>query len=173
LQLVASANEASGIGYTSKGAIPASGGTVAQSNIYTHYSGDAAAYILKLDLQRGGVVYEWIVDSDADSLSDLIEIRLKSNLYASYSDNDGLTDADEYLIHGTSLTHADTDHDGSIDSDEVVAGTSPLDSDSRFVASLQPADDGQLNFRWYGSSVAAIESSRRSRHRAHGLIFWF
>jgi hypothetical protein len=150
LQLVASSGVSTSASYTAKGAVPTTGGTATQSSSYTHYSGDAAAYILKPDSQRSGVAYEWLADNDADGLSDSIEAGLGSDLYAPDTDEDGLTDAEEYLIHGTSLFDADTDHDGSLDPDELIAGTSPLDAGSRFEARLQPAANGRLSLEWFG-----------------------
>ena len=149
LQLVAAASESASASYSAKGAVPATGGTVAQSSSYTHYSGDAAGYILQPAAQRDGVAYEWLADNDADSLSDAIEVGLGSNLYAADTDADGLTDAEEYLTHGTSLLHADTDFDGSLDPDELLAGTSPTDASSRFVANIQAAANGRLSLAWF------------------------
>ena len=151
LQLVVSAGESSSASYTAKGGVPATGGTVAQSSSYTHYSGDAAAYILKPGEQHSsGVAYEWLADNDADALSDAIEAGLGSDLFKADTDADGLTDADEYLIHGTSLLLADSDRDGSSDLDEVIAGTSPLDASSRFSVSIQPGSNGRLALEWFG-----------------------
>ena len=129
----------------------ATGGTATQSNPYTHYSGDAAAYILKPSEQHSsGVAYEWLADNDADALSDAIETAIGSDLYKPDTDEDGLLDADEHLIHGTSLLLADSDHDGSPDPDEVVAGTSPLDATSRFSANIMPGSNGRLALEWFG-----------------------
>ena len=64
LQLVASSGESSSASYTAKGAVPATGGTVAESSSYTHYSGDAAGYIMQPAAQR---------DTDSDGLLDSYE----------------------------------------------------------------------------------------------------
>ena len=151
LQLVATSSESSSASYTAKGGVLATGGTATQSSSYTHYSGDAAAYILKPEEQHsGGVAYEWLADNDADNLSDTIEAGIGSDLHKPDTDEDGLTDADEYLIHGSSLLLADSYHDGSPDPDEVVAGTSPMDASSRFSASIQPGSNGRLALEWFG-----------------------
>ena len=151
LQLVASSCESSSASYTAKGSVLATGGTATQSSSYTHYSGDAAAYILKPSEQHSsGVAYEWLADNDADALSDAIETAIGSDLYKPDTDEDGLSDADEHLIHGTSLLLADSDHDGSPDPDEVVAGTSPLDATSRFSANIMPGSNGRLALEWFG-----------------------
>lgn len=151
LQLVASSGESSSASYTAKGGVLATGGTATQSSSYTHYSGDAAAYILKPSEQHSsGVAYEWLADNDSDALSDAIEAAIGSDLHKPDTDEDGLSDADEHLIHGTSLLLADSDHDGSPDPDEVVAGTSPLDASSRFSANIMPGSNGRLALEWFG-----------------------
>ena len=47
------------------------------------------------------------------------------------TDDDGLSDGDEFNVHGTDPNDADSDDDGLSDGDEVnVHGTDPLDNDS-------------------------------------------
>ena len=46
------------------------------------------------------------------------------------SDGDGLTDAEEILVHGTDPLRADTDGDGLPDGAEIAAGTDPLNPDT-------------------------------------------
>lgn len=45
------------------------------------------------------------------------------------SDSDGLSDYDEIHVYGTDPYNADTDRDGRIDGEEVLAGTNPLVAD--------------------------------------------
>ncbi len=46
------------------------------------------------------------------------------------TDGDGLSDADETLVHGTDPLDADSDDDGLTDGEEVLQGTNPLDPDT-------------------------------------------
>ena len=43
-------------------------------------------------------------------------------------DDDGISTADEVVIHGTDVTVADSDGDGVSDGDEVTAGSNFLDA---------------------------------------------
>ncbi len=56
------------------------------------------------------------------------------------SDSDQLSDLDEVKIYGTDPNRPDSDSDGKLDGDEVAAGTSPTDPDSRFHASVAYSD---------------------------------
>jgi hypothetical protein len=58
------------------------------------------------------------IDSDGDTKPDFQDTD---------SDNDGLTDKDERAKYKTSPTKKDTDGDGYTDTEEVLAGTDPLD----------------------------------------------
>ncbi|MGD9612820.1 MAG: LamG-like jellyroll fold domain-containing protein, partial [Kiritimatiellia bacterium] len=76
----------------------------------------------------------WSVDSDGDGLSDRWEVDMGlnplSNDAAEDPDDDGLTNAQEF-IHGTDPQDADTDDDGLSDSAETATyGTNPLAPDS-------------------------------------------
>jgi hypothetical protein len=107
---------------------------------------------MKPNSQREGVAYEWLGDNDADALDDSIEASIGSDLYIPDTDDDGLTDGEEYLTHGTSLFQKDTDFDGTLDPDEIVAGTSPTDASSRFEVNIQPPAQGKLALEWFGVS---------------------
>jgi len=89
-------------------------------------------------------------DSDSDNFSDGYEISTLNdpldpldfpvsegespiNIVADTtndSDGDGLTDAEEAHIHGTSSTEADSDGDGINDGEEIELGTNPNSEDS-------------------------------------------
>jgi hypothetical protein len=72
-------------------------------------------------------------DSDGDGLADLVEMALAGNLddlTAGDDDDDGLTSADEYYLHGTDPLVADTDGDGLNDGGEIAAGTSAFNADT-------------------------------------------
>ncbi len=82
------------------------------------------------------------LDSDEDTLPDVLEISIGTNPYVADTDEDGLTDYQEYLISGTdpliydSITEgiadafADTDEDGICNIDEINADTNPLSPDT-------------------------------------------
>ncbi len=81
-------------------------------------------------------------DTDQDGLSDFCEVKMSSpghvldpldpsdsicdeGTYGVDSDNDGMTDCEEY-VKGTSRLNPDTDSDGIPDGIEFLAGTNPL-----------------------------------------------
>lgn len=66
-------------------------------------------------------------DSDGDGLEDAIEFELGTDPADTDTDDDGLTDGDEYYIFATGTRNPDTDGDGVLDGDEVANGTDPND----------------------------------------------
>jgi hypothetical protein len=69
-------------------------------------------------------------DSDGDGLEDAIEIELGTDPYDVDTDDDGLTDGDEYYVYLTGTRNPDTDGDGVLDGDEIANGTDPNDPGS-------------------------------------------
>ncbi|MDQ3694034.1 MAG: thrombospondin type 3 repeat-containing protein [Chloroflexota bacterium] len=67
------------------------------------------------------------VDSDGDGLPDSIEAELGTDPLDPDTDDDGLTDGDEYYIHQTGTRNPDTDGDGVLDGAEIENGTDPND----------------------------------------------
>ncbi len=109
--------------------IPAS--TLAASNHFG-YSGFLNNFVFNPDL-----------DNDGDTVADENDPD---------DDNDGLTDLTELNGVGippvaTNPFLADSDSDGFADSNEVAAGTNPLDPYSLLLLSLH-ASPGQLDFTW-------------------------
>jgi len=86
----------------------------------------------KLDIPEGLHTIRWTYRKDG-SLSDGEDGAAIDNIFffnpGGDEDGDGLTNEDEYLIHGTRLDNADTDGDGMSDYDEVAQGTDPLEPD--------------------------------------------
>jgi hypothetical protein len=66
-------------------------------------------------------------DSDGDGLEDAIEVELGTDPADLDTDDDGLTDGDEYYVHQTGTRNPDTDGDGVVDGDEATNGTDPND----------------------------------------------
>lgn len=66
-------------------------------------------------------------DSDGDGLEDAIEFELGTDPFDIDTDDDGLTDGDEYYIFLTGTRNPDTDGDGVLDGTEVQNGTDPND----------------------------------------------
>ncbi|MCC7022539.1 MAG: hypothetical protein IT338_06910 [Thermomicrobiales bacterium] len=66
-------------------------------------------------------------DSDGDGLEDAIELELGTDPYDIDTDDDGLTDGDEYYVYQTGTRNPDTDGDGVLDGDEIANGTDPND----------------------------------------------
>lgn len=73
-----------------------------------------------------------LLDSDSDSLSDLLEIyAYGTNPSNADTDGDGLSDTEEVLNTNTDPSNADTDSDGLNDYDEVYTyPTDPFDNDT-------------------------------------------
>jgi hypothetical protein len=67
-------------------------------------------------------------DRDHDDLSASLEERLGSSDTDTDSDDDGLSDFDEYNKYGTDPANPDTDGDGYLDGAEVQNGYNPLGS---------------------------------------------
>ncbi|MBT4817752.1 MAG: hypothetical protein HON70_18745, partial [Lentisphaerae bacterium] len=89
----------------------------------------------------GDLAQNGTADSDSDGVSDFYEFLAGTNPTVADAadldtDSDNLTNADEEAL-GTHPNNADTDDDESLDGDEVVQGTDPLDS-------LSPLRNGAL-----------------------------
>lgn len=69
-------------------------------------------------------------DSDGDGLPDEIEVQLGTDAADTDTDDDGLTDGQEYYETLTGTRNPDTDGDGVVDGDEVNNGTNPNDPTS-------------------------------------------
>lgn len=65
-------------------------------------------------------------DTDGDGLSLRRERQLGTDPQDADTDDDRLSDGDEYNVYGTTPTDADTDDGGVSDGDEVAEGTDPL-----------------------------------------------
>lgn len=66
------------------------------------------------------------IDTDKDGLDDVREEELGTNMTNSDTDDDGLTDGDEFIIWKTDPKNPDTDGDSYLDGDEVKNGYNPL-----------------------------------------------
>jgi len=66
-------------------------------------------------------------DSDGDGLPDELEASLGTDAFDTDTDDDGLSDGDEYYVHQTGTRNPDSDGDGVLDGDEVTNGTNPND----------------------------------------------
>lgn len=69
-------------------------------------------------------------DFDADRLTNRQELDRSTDIYASDSDADGLSDYDEIFVRSTDPIKADTDDDGLNDGDELKYKMNPKDSDT-------------------------------------------
>ena len=69
-------------------------------------------------------------DSEGDGLEDAIEFELGTDPADTDTDDDGLTDGDEYYIFQTGTRNPDSDGDGVVDGDEAANGTDPNDPNS-------------------------------------------
>jgi oligopeptide transport system substrate-binding protein len=70
------------------------------------------------------------VDGDGDGLEDAIEAELGTDPFDTDTDDDGLTDGDEYYTFQTGTRNPDNDGDGVLDGDEIANGTDPNDPGS-------------------------------------------
>ncbi len=66
-------------------------------------------------------------DSDGDGLEDAIETELGTDPVDLDTDDDGLTDGDEYYVHQTGTRNPDSDGDGVVDGVETANGPDPND----------------------------------------------
>jgi hypothetical protein len=66
-------------------------------------------------------------DSDGDGLEDAIEVELGTDPVDLDTDDDGLTDGDEYYVYQTGTRNPDSDGDGVVDGVETANGTDPND----------------------------------------------
>ena len=69
-------------------------------------------------------------DSDSDGLEDSIEAELGTDPADTDTDDDGLTDGDEYYVYQTGTRNPDNDADGVLDGAEIENGTDPNDPNS-------------------------------------------
>jgi hypothetical protein len=69
-------------------------------------------------------------DSDGDGLEDSIEAELGTDPADTDTDDDGLTDGDEYYTYQTGTRNPDNDADGVLDGTEIENGTDPNDPNS-------------------------------------------
>ena len=78
-------------------------------------------------------VNDGAADKDADQIPGWQEFMLNANPIVQDSDNDKLSDRDEFYTHGTDLATKDSDGDRVTDRFEVTVGKNPLDgSDGAF-----------------------------------------
>ena len=108
-------------------------------------------------------------DADGDGLSDLEELRHRTNPLIADTDGDGLSDAVEVNFYGTSPLSADTDGDGVPDMREIADGADPLsscaDSPAAFVESFELPDvglgelDGQNGWSVSRRNAAVVQES--------------
>ena len=69
-------------------------------------------------------------DSDGDGLPDSVEADLGTDPADTDTDDDGLTDGDEYYTYQTGTRNPDNDGDGVLDGAEIENGTDPNDPNS-------------------------------------------
>ena len=74
-------------------------------------------------------VFDFMIDSDGDGLSDEKEKELGTDPNNPDTDGDGLNDGDEYYDYKTDPLDPDTDGGGIKDGAEVANGADPLDAD--------------------------------------------
>ena len=80
-------------------------------------------------------------DTDQDGLPDILEEELGTNPNNPDSDNDGISDGEEYNQTYTDPTLNDTDGDGILDGTEIANGTDPRNGDSDFDGMLDSEED--------------------------------
>lgn len=84
---------------------------------------------LKYDSVEKGVS-DSQADKDGDGIKNLIELSLGTEAYNVDTDEDGLSDGDEFYKYESNPLVADTDNDGVIDGNEIILGTNPNDTDT-------------------------------------------
>lgn len=111
-------------------------------------AGDNGVTVYPLDLE--GIPRR--LDGDADGLA-VVDMGAYEHVHGTNdTDADGLTDILE-LQHGTDIFNRDTDDDGMSDGDEVFAGTSPTDADSVFSMSMEShAEPDKMLIHWWSAS---------------------
>lgn len=72
------------------------------------------------------------------------------------SDADGLTDQTETAIYLTDPTNPDTDGDSFSDSDEILAGTNPLNKDSHPAQAIEQEITKNISIAWYIGRASGI-----------------
>jgi hypothetical protein len=87
-----------------------------------------------------------VADSDRSNNTNLVQMATILD-----SDNDGLTDAEEYR-YGTDPHNPDTDGDGISDGDEVRMGRNPLVWDNLHFTGCQYLADGRLRLSVFGQA---------------------
>lgn len=87
-----------------------------------------------------------LIDSDADGLSNVMEIQLGTDALNPDTDGDTLSDGDEVNVHGTDPLDTDTDGDLVDDGAEVLAGTDPNNAAS-FPGDGDVTEDGTIDIR--------------------------
>jgi len=93
---------------------------------------DVPANFTNTVLQRGDhLLLKYEVDTDGDHLSDKTETFLGTESDVIDTDEDGLTDGDEVLVHFTDPRLLDTDGDSYDDGTEIEQGTDPNDPSKR------------------------------------------
>ncbi|MBP7829429.1 MAG: LamG domain-containing protein, partial [Kiritimatiellae bacterium] len=106
---------------------------------------DVRFFRTALESNQLGQVNEWIGDADEDGLINGVEFDLETDPQDADSDEDGLSDYDELLVHGTSPIVSDTDADGLPDGWELAHGMDPQSDD----AADDPDLDGLTNLQEY------------------------
>jgi hypothetical protein len=100
-------------------------------------------------------------DADHDSLTNLQEYQLGTDLRNPDTDGDGLNDGQEEMVHHTSPLLADTDGDGIPDGIEIKTGTDPRDPASYDLAhALNSVEVRPASFRLAVNAIAPIASQQ-------------